>query len=306
MKIFVTGATGVLGRRAVLRLLADGSEVTGIARNRRQGDWLRSLGATPVAVSLFDRDALTTAAAGHEVVANLATAVPTGPRAALRSAWKESHRLRRDASRNLVDVALRVGAERYLQESLALLYADGGDEHLDESATVAPTWITEPALVAEGEAARFAEAGGAAVALRFGAFYGHDSAHTVETVEAAHAGQFAVPGPAEAFWPSITTDDAAAAVVAALGAPSGIYNVAEDRPLRRAEHAEALAAALGAGPLELAPVGPDFSEDLAMMLRSLRVSSRRFAAGTGWRPQLASAWEGWRFVVDQLPQRHVA
>jgi nucleoside-diphosphate-sugar epimerase len=306
MRIFVTGATGVLGRRVVRRLVADGVEVSGVAGTSQKGFWLRSHGVTPVSVSLFDREALSTAVAGHDVVANLATAVPTGPRAALRSAWHDSHQLRRDGSRNLVDAALRAGAERYLQESLALLYADGGDDDLDESAAVAPTWITEPALVAEDEAARFAEHGGVAVALRFGAFYGHDSAHSIETIEAAEAGQFAVPGPRDAFWPSVTTDDAAAAVVAALRAPAGLYNVADERPLRRVEHAEALAGALGVGPLKLAPVGPGFSEDFAMMLRSQRVTSRRFADATGWRPHQPSAWEGWRFVVDHLPQRRVA
>jgi len=59
MKVFVTGATGVLGRRGVSQLLAAGAEVTGVARTRRKGVELHDLGATPVQVSLFDRDALT-------------------------------------------------------------------------------------------------------------------------------------------------------------------------------------------------------------------------------------------------------
>ena len=49
----------------------------------------------------------------------------------------------------------------------------------------------------------------------------------------------------------MTTDDAASAVVAALDAPSGVYNVADDRPLRRSELASALAEALGTDPLLL-------------------------------------------------------
>jgi nucleoside-diphosphate-sugar epimerase len=138
------------------------------------------------------------------------------------------------------------------------------------------------------------------IALRFGVFYGADSAHTIETVEAARAGRFAVPGPADAFWPAITTDDAASAVVAALVAPSGLYNVADDRPLRRSEHAAALAAALGTGPLQPPPMTGDVPEDLAVMLRSQRVTSQLFVSLTGWKPRFPSAWDGWPFVVAQL------
>lgn len=306
MKIFVTGATGVLGRRAVSQLLAAGAEVTGVARTRQKGVELHELGAKPVHVSLFDRDAVRAAVAGHHVVCNLATAIPTGEQAGSRSAWNDNHRLRQDGARYLVDAALHAGADRYIQESISLLYADGGDAYLDESAAVDPTWITEPALAAEAEAARFAEHGGAGIALRFGIFYGFDSAHTVEAIHAAQRGLFAVPGQAGSYWPSVTTDDAASAVVAALRAPSGVYNVADDRPLRRTEHAEALAAALGTGLLSPPPVSADLPPDLSMMLRSQRVTSLRFKALTDWQPRLPSAWEGWRFVVAELRQRHVA
>jgi nucleoside-diphosphate-sugar epimerase len=297
MKVFVAGATGVLGRRAVAQLLATGAEVTGVARTRAKGQALETLGATPVEVSLFDRDALSAAVAGHQVVCNLATAVPTGEQAAGPDPWATNHKIRREAARNLVDAALKAGAGRFIQESIALLYADGGDAFLDESSAVAPTRITEPALTAESEAARFTERGGVGIALRFGTFYGFDSAHTIETIEAAQQGAFAVPGPAEAYWPSVTTDDAASAVVAALRAPGGLYNIAEDHPLTRREHADALAAALGTGALSTTPTNGDLPVDLSMMVRSQRVTSQLFKALTGWQPRFPSALEGWPFVI---------
>jgi len=306
MKTFVTGATGVLGRRAVSQLVAAGVEVTGVARSREKAVELRDLGATPLEVSLFDLDELTAAIAGHDVVCNLATAIPTGDRTATRSAWKENHAIRRDGARNLVDAAIHAGADRYIQESVSFLYADGSDEYLDESAPVDPTWITESALAAEGEAARFAGHGGVGIALRFGVFYGPDSAHTIEAIEAARRGLFPVPGPAGAYLSSVTTDDAASAVVAALGAPSGVYNVADDRPLRRSELASALAEALGTDPLRLPSGTSDLSQDLSMMLRSQRVTSQLFKTLTGWQPRMPSAWEGWRFVIAELRQRPVA
>ncbi len=104
----------------------------------------------------------------------------------------------------------------------------------------------------------------------------------------------------------MTTDDAASAVVAALGAPSGVYNVADDRPLRRSEVASALAEALGTNPLRLPPGSADLPQDLSMMLRSQRVTSQLFKTLTGWQPRFPSAREGWRFVVAELRQRPVA
>lgn len=296
MKMFVVGATGVVGRRVVAQLVGDGVEVTAVARTPAKADAVRSAGATPVHVSLFVREALAAAVAGHHVVVNLATAVPSGERSADAAAWSENHRIRREGARNLVDAALASGVPRYIQESISLLYADGGDRYLDESAPLDPTGITEPALAAEAEAARFAQHGAVGVALRFGTFYGFDSAHTIETIDAASHGVFAVPGPADAYWPSVTTDDAASAVVAALRAPSGVYNVAEDHPLTRAEHADALAAALGIGALRLS-AGDGLPADLSMMSRSLRVSSQLLTALTGWHPRFTSARQGWPAVV---------
>lgn len=300
MKVFVAGATGVLGRRTVARLVASGVEVTGVSRGPEQTRALLADGVRPVEVSLFDRDALTAAVAGHQVVYHLATSIPTGARAADPAAWDINDRIRRDGSRNLVDAAISAGVERYVQESIVLLYADGGDSLLDETATVAPTNVTRSALTAEAEADRFAQQGGAGVVLRFGAFYGYDSAHSLETIESARHGTFALPGRADAYFPSVTTDDAAAAAVAALQAPGGVYNVAEDRPLTRAEHADALASALRIGALRLPAVPADIPDDASMMFRSLRVTSEMFKSLTGWVPRFADARAGWPFVVAAL------
>src|SRR5688572_15245811 len=102
VKTFVAGATGVVGRRAVERLVAAGHDVTAVARTAEKADLVRALGARPVTVDLFDRDALVAAVAGHDVVVNLATHIPAFSQAALPGAWKENDRIRGEASRNLV------------------------------------------------------------------------------------------------------------------------------------------------------------------------------------------------------------
>lgn len=301
MKAFVAGATGVLGHRTVRRLVAAGAHVTGIARTPDKADLLDRLGATPAEVSLFDPDGLAAAVAGHDVVINLATAIPTGERAGDLAAWDENDRIRREGARNLVDAALDAGAGRYVQESITLLYTDGGDAWLDESAPVEPTAITACALAAEAEAARFGVTeGGEAVVLRFAYLYGHDSAHTVEAVAAARSGAPFEIGPPDAYRSTVATDDAAAAVIAALDAPGGLYNVADDRPLTRTGHVDALARALGGGVRPAPPLAVELPPPAAMLARSQRVTSARFRQATGWRPRHPSMREGWPAVLAAL------
>lgn len=256
-------------------------------------------GGRPVELDLFDREAVDAAVAGHDVVFNLATAIPVGERASIPSAWQDNDRIRREASRNLVDAALVAGASRYVQESIALMYAGGGDRWLDESAPLDAASTTNAAVTAEAEAARFAAHGGAGVALRFGQFYGFDSGHTIDAIQAVVAGLPAELGPESAYRSSVTTDDAASAVVAALNAPSGTYNVVDDRPLRRAEYVTALAHALGVPTPMVRSVTGELPPAFSVLLRSQRVSNHRFKQATDWQPRYPSAWQGWAFVVAE-------
>jgi nucleoside-diphosphate-sugar epimerase len=154
MKAFVAGATGVLGRRVVRSLVTAGFETTGIGRTAARRAELTEAGAVAVELDLFDRPQVVGAVAGHDVVLNLATAIPIGRRANGPGAWDENDRIRREGSRNLVEAALAAGARAYVQESVAFVYADGGDEDLDESAPVDPTNLTSAALLGEASAAR--------------------------------------------------------------------------------------------------------------------------------------------------------
>jgi nucleoside-diphosphate-sugar epimerase len=108
MRIFVTSATGVIGRRVVPLLLSRGHSVTALAH--RAAPVHRSTGVTFVAADLFDSAALTRAVAGHDAIVNLATHMPSPVwRMPFRSAWRLNDRIRREGSASLVDAALRGG-----------------------------------------------------------------------------------------------------------------------------------------------------------------------------------------------------
>ena len=96
--------------------------------------------------------------------------------------------------------------------------------------------------------------------------------------------------------------DAASAVVAALDAPAGVYNVVDDEPLTRRAFSDAFAAAFGFGHLFITRpwmVKLSARSTADYLLRSQRVSNRKFRDATGWAPAFPSAREGWAAVAAE-------
>lgn len=305
MQIFVAGATGVLGRRVVPGLVAQGHAVTAVARSAQKAALLRQQGAAPVEIDLFDPAAVMAAVAGHAVVINLATAIPPTTRMLWPTAWRTTTRLRTEAARHLVDAALTTGATRYVQEALGFVYGDHGSEWITEDAPLEVPRTAAAVQTAEAHAGRFAAAGRTAVTLRFGLFYCADSSHTRDVVRFARRGILALPGRAEAYQPWVHVDDAAQAVVAATQAPAGTYNVVEDHPVTNAQHAELLGALLKR-PVRLMPSAVLAAGVLAVYARSQRVSNRRLREAAGWRPTYASRDQGWAQVLAALEEEVAA
>jgi nucleoside-diphosphate-sugar epimerase len=297
MRVFVAGATGVLGRRAVARLVAAGNQVTAVSRSPEKDALLESLGARPVRVDLFDADAVRAAVAGHDAVVNVATKIPPVAQMARLSAWDENERIRREASTNLVDGAIAAGATVFVQESLAFLYGEHGDAWLDAASTPwTPSNFSGAMEAAEANAARFGGHGGRGVVLRFGRLYAADSDQAATTMQAARRALVLDVGAGDSYTPMIDADDAAAAVVAALDAPAGTYDVVDDDPLTRAEQSTALAAAVGRRRLWRAPTWAA-RRKASYLAASQRVSNRAFREATSWRPSSPSVREGYRKLV---------
>lgn len=296
MRVFVTGATGVIGRRVLPLLAAQGHEVTAVARSAAKAERVRAAGARDIALDLFDRAAVARAVAGHDVVINLATHIPHASwRVFLPGAWRENDRIRREASRILAESALAGGVSRFIQESFAPVYPDRGDAWIDERTPIAPVRYNRTVADAERSAALMTERGRIGVVLRFAGFYGPDSPQLRDMASVIRMGWSPLPGAADAWCSWVSHDDAAAAVVAALGVPAGAYNVVDDRPPTRREWADSLADALHVKPPR---IGPPWASRLMgslgeMLARSLRISNRKLRETTGWAPRYPSVIEGW-------------
>ena len=301
MKILFTGATGVIGRAAVPDLVAAGHSVDGVARSNEGRAWLTSVGAQPVELDLFDQQSVNDAVAGKDAVIHFATAIPPMSEMAKPAAWQTNDRLRTDATRLLVDAAIGHGVEVFVQESISFAYADGGDQWLTEDAPIdPPAPVVVSALEAERQVARFAASGGRGVSLRMVHLYGPGRT-SEEYIDAVSNRRMPVIGQGSNFVSSLHVHDAGTALVEAITAPSGVYNVSDDEPVPASEVVESLARVLGAPaprhiPRLLARVA--LRSLLPLLTVSQRVSAERFKATTGWEPQYRSIVEGWTDVVS--------
>jgi nucleoside-diphosphate-sugar epimerase len=296
MRVFVTGATGVIGRHTIPRLLEAGHDVAGVARSDAGAGWLRAVGATPVKLDLFDPAMVHSALSKTDAVVQLATAIPPLARMRRPGAWHTNDRLRTEATRNLVDAAITAGVEVFVQESISFLYADGGAQWLNESAEVDPPFAAaRSALVAEAETDRFASTGGRGVALRMARLYGPGRA-SAELVAMVQAGRPVVVGRGANYVSSLHAEDAGTAVAAALAVPAGVYNVADDQPTTALRLTATLAATLGAPPPRRVPAwvaAPLLGGVARLLTVSQRVSNQAFRQAADWEPRYRSVEVGW-------------
>jgi nucleoside-diphosphate-sugar epimerase len=190
MRIFVAGASGVIGVRLVPLLAAAGHEVAGMTRSPGKRERLRALGAEPVVCDAFDAVGLRKAVVGFkpEAVVNELTDLPDEPAATNEA---NAH-MRRLGTRNLLAAADAAGASRFVAQSIAWqLPGDAG------------------AAVSELERLVLAASG---VVLRYGRLYGPDTYYQDEKPER----------------PRVHVDEAARRTVPALDAASGIVEITDD------------------------------------------------------------------------------
>ncbi len=300
MRVLVTGATGVIGERAIPLLVERGHEVRGVARSEANRIRLHEMGADPVEVDLFDHGAVDAATGDVDAIVHLATAIPPQARMVRRRAWDMNDRLRTEATENLVAAAIRNGVSRFVQESVTFLYADGGERWLDEDSDVAPVWsVLDSAVAAEAHGHRYARSGGDGVVLRLGRLYGPGRVSD-EYLEAVRKQKMPLIGDGTNHVSSLHVDDAATAVAHALNVAPGTYNVTDDAPMRSGAVLGALADLLGAptprripAPIARLAVG----RATGLLTVSQRVSNARFKREAGWAPTHPSSIDGWSHVV---------
>lgn len=301
LRIFVAGGTGVIGRRVVPALVSAGHRVSVASRSRDKDDWLVRQGASPVGVDLYNAQDVQRAVGQQDVVINLATHMPsTTAKMILPWSWKENDRVHQVVSANLAAAAQAGSADCFIQNSFAPIYEGAANQWIDESWVVQPARYNRSLLDAERTTNKFTKHGGRGIVLRFAYFYGPDSFATREMIATVKKGNSPLLGSPEAYISSVSHDDAAAAVIAAIHVPAGTYNVSDDEPLTRREWLDSLAKALGVKSPSVLPgwlvkIGGSMAE---LLSRSQRISSRKLRETSDWQPATPSIRDAWPALVQ--------
>jgi nucleoside-diphosphate-sugar epimerase len=310
MRIFLAGATGVIGRQVLPLLLAEGHEVTATTRTPSKVESLHAAGAEPVLLDALDGAAVKAAldTARPETVIHLLTALPKrmDPRKIERD-FLLNDRLRSEGTRLLIAAAQEAGVQRVIAQSIAFMYAAGppGTVHGEQDPLVgeqASKQFRRTARAVEDlEATVLAAAG---VVLRFGYFYGPGSGISSDgsVVQEVTRRRLPIVGRGEGVWSFVHIADAARATVAALDQEGpAIFNIVDDEPAPVAQWVPELAAAVGAKrplriPEALARVlAGDFGVET--LTRSQGASNALAREKLSWEPQHPSWREGFHTAL---------
>jgi len=314
MKVFVAGATGVLGRALVPQLVASGHDVVGMTRSASKQELLRSLGAHPVVADALDPDAVAQAVASAEpeVIVHEMTAL--SGKMSLRDARHPdrspmammTNRLRTEGTDHLLAAGRAVGARRFVAQSFgAFRYARTGGPVLTENDPLDPDPPAALRPVVQGllylERAVTTIEWGEGLALRYGGFYGPGTA--ISTAPDAPMAapirrrQFPIVGDGGGVLSHVHVDDAAAATTAAIEhGRAGIYYVVDDEPAPVREWLPVLASALDAKPPRHIPrwVGRLAAGEAAtLMMTEVRgASNAKAKRELGWQLRYPSWRQG--------------
>ena len=193
MRIFLAGATGVIGIRLLPLMLAGGHVVAGMTRTQGKIEGLRAVGVTPVLCDVFDERALVAAVKDFrpDLVVHQVTDLPDQIEK-LEEFLPGNNRVRSEGTRNLLEAARAAKASGFLAQSIAWRSGPGTGPVLDAH---------ENGVISAG-----------GTVLRYGLFYGPGTFFEAD------------PPPA----PRIHVDDAARRTMPFLAGPRGIFAITED------------------------------------------------------------------------------
>lgn len=267
MKVFVAGANGAIGRPLVKALIEARHEVVGTTTSAAGLETLRHQGATGLVLNVLDADAVAReiARTGPDAIIDELTSLPKRyTPEEMRAAAPRDRQVRLEGGGNLYRAAIRSGVKRYVVQSTGFFYGPGqglASETEDLAHDASPGVAGSVATYTEIENRLFGHSGPEAVALRYGFFYGPGTYHDPESGSISaqvRQSQYPIIEPGSGVSSFIHVLDAAAATVAALEIPPGVYNIVDDDPSPMAVWLPAFARFIGA------PAPPRVSEEEAV------------------------------------------
>ncbi|TDE59751.1 SDR family oxidoreductase [Nonomuraea mesophila] len=281
MHVFVTGASGFIGRAVVAELIAGGHTVTGLARSDASASVVKDLGAAVHRGDLDDLDLIREGADAADGVVHLAN----------KHDWAHpelSDQAERASVQVISDTLAESGRPFVLASGLAIPGLGRALTERDLSPAVGPG---SPRGGAENLALSYAARGVRVVPVRFAPTVHGEGDHGFISIVARAArqrGACAYPGEGRQHWPAVHRSDAARLVRLGLeNAPAGsILHAAAEEGVSVRSIAEALAGRLGV-PAISAPA-EQLAGDIPFVGRFLSADVPATSTITrdllGWRP----------------------
>ncbi|MEI4830687.1 NAD(P)-dependent oxidoreductase [Bacillus sp. FJAT-53711] len=225
MKIFLAGATGVIGRSLIPLLVQEGHKVFGMIRDESQARAIIKMGAKPVIADAFDRDAVFTALqeSQPDVVIHQITSLSGGSSV-------DNAKIRIEGTENLVDAAKSAGVKQMIAQSISWAYEPGEgpateEEMLDITAPYPRKTTIEGIMKLEEKVSQMPEF----VILRYGTLYGPGTWYAKDGIFADQVRRQEIAA-TDGVVSFLHVDDAARASLLALEWPSGSVNIVDDHP----------------------------------------------------------------------------
>jgi 2-alkyl-3-oxoalkanoate reductase len=260
MRVFVAGASGVVGRRLVPQLVAAGYQVVATTRSAEKLELLRGLGAEPMRMNGLDALEVGEAVARAEpdvIVHEMTALAEMSDLRCFDRGFAVTNQLRTTGT----DYLLAAGEAAEVRRFIAQSYTGwpnirtGGSvkneqDPLDphppaaQSQTLAAIRYLEQAVL---------ESPLAGIVLRYGNFYGPCA--STQMLELVRKRKMPIVGSGAGIWSWVHLEDATSATVAAIerGEP-GVYNIVDDEPAPLADWLPYLAETIGAKAPQHVPV----------------------------------------------------
>ena len=315
IRIFLAGASGAIGRQLVPTLLARDHTVVGMTRSQERAAALERLGASACVCDAYDRAELIAAvsAARPELVIHQLTALPQDYPVRRRDLNRDTDRIRREGTRNLIAASRAAGCTRVIAQSVAFLYKpDGASEPRTEtdppySDAPEPFAGTVAALLdLEAQVLSDREISGAI--LRYGWLYGPGTWYAPSGYfgRLVKRRRYPIVGAGSGVWSFLHVKDAAYATVALVeSGATGVFNVVDDEPAPMRDWLPAFAHAIDAPrPSHM----PSWLARLAAGKLAVQMSTSmpgatntKAKAEIGWRPTYSTWRDGFRADLHPAP-----
>jgi 2-alkyl-3-oxoalkanoate reductase len=310
MKIFVAGASGVIGKRLLPKLIEAGHQVTAMSRTAKNAEAIKATGAHFVMGDAFSGGMMNNLlmSAKPDILIHQMTSLPDRiDTSDVATQLAENDRLRVLGTRNIVSAAVAAGCKRVIAQSVAFAYDPSGTGLKAETDLLygsAPKAFNGMiASVVSLERAVMKEPKLEGVVLRYGYLYGPETAYAKggTFAEDVKARKIAIIGDGTGVYSFLHVDDAVAATLLAIQGPPGVYNIVDNEPAaikdwlpyyaqslqaKEPKTAGKFLASFGAGPY-----------GLYLMLEQKGASNAKAKQQLGFAPKYASWRQGFKEML---------